>query len=64
MISFNFTKMEDGWFESQSIQVSGSIAINLTFDDTNDNRVVLLKSSTGIAMYRLRRILMLVLVVI
>ena len=47
MISFNFTKMEDGWFESQSIQVSGSIAINLTFDDTNDNRVVLLKSSTG-----------------
>lgn len=47
MISLNFIKVEDGWFESQPLQVSGSIAINLTFDDTNDNRVVLLKSSTG-----------------
>lgn len=47
MISLNFIQVEDGWFESQPIQVSGNIAINLTFDDTNDNRVVLLKSSTG-----------------
>lgn len=47
MVALNFTMVEDSWFESQSIQVSGSIAINLTFDDTSDNRVVLLKSSTG-----------------
>lgn len=36
MISLNFIQVEDGWFESQPIQVSGNIAINLTFDDTND----------------------------
>lgn len=47
MISLNFIQVEDGWFESQPIQVSGNIAINLTFGDTNDNRIVLLKSSTG-----------------
>lgn len=47
MIALNFTMVEDGWFESQPLQVSGNVAINLTFDDANDNRVVLLKSSTG-----------------
>lgn len=47
MTVLNFTNMQDGWFESQPLQVSGNIAINLTFDDTSDNRVVLLKSTTG-----------------
>lgn len=47
MTGLNFTITEDGWFESQPIQVSGSIAINLTFGDVQDNRIVLLKSSTG-----------------
>lgn len=47
MIVLNFTIAEDGWFESHPIQVSGNIAINLTFEEASDNRVVLLKSSTG-----------------
>lgn len=47
MTVLNFTNMGDGWFESQPLQVSGNIAINLTFDNINDNRVVLLKSATG-----------------
>lgn len=47
MTGLNFTITEDGWFESQPIQVSGSIALNLTFSDVQDNRIVLLKSSTG-----------------
>ena len=52
MISLNFIQVEDGWFESQPIQVSGNIAINLTFDDTNEDvykRQVLVKVCCGIS---------------
>lgn len=64
MTGLNFTITEDGWFESQPIQVSGSIAINLTFGDVQDNRIVLLKVLPGTSMSLTKRILTQVLALI
>ncbi|MEL5894229.1 hypothetical protein AAE250_12060 [Bacteroides sp. GD17] len=48
MTNLNFTLKEENWYESQSVQLSsGKLAISINFGDSEDNRVVVYKSSNG-----------------
>lgn len=46
MAKLNFTLKEEGWYESQPVQLStGKFAISINFGDAANNRVVVYKSS-------------------
>ena len=48
MAKLNFTLKEEGWYESQPVQLStGKFAISINFGDAANNRVVVYKSSNG-----------------